>query len=345
MNFLSIARQLLRQCSASLVGMPFFAWRQRRLKRQLAGESLIQAASADDAQKCALLLAEPMRRHFRLSALSKAAAYGHTECVRILAPVASGGADRSFALYMAASFGHPECVELLIPVSNPRGNGSHPLILAAYNGCAKTVALLIPVSDPLAEKSRALRSAAENGHAECVKLLLPFSNHEAQGSEALRMAAAHGHFACVELLAPLAASRGDASAALALAATYGNADCVDILIPCSDPRADDSLALRLAVKHGCCACARSLLHVSAPLIGLDGILASALAAGRASVVALILEAEPRLVLGASLSTCLDMAPIESHGSISPILSSAMDKLALAGSVPAVAAILSRRSRL
>lgn len=78
-------------------------------------------------------------------ALETAAAWGNTECVRILLPHASP--VNSPALHLAAQFGQTQCVGELIAWSNPKDSESHALFLACEYEYTECIDLLYDVSD------------------------------------------------------------------------------------------------------------------------------------------------------------------------------------------------------
>ena len=159
------------------------------------------AASGEHAKIGRLLSTAPSLPRSRVSlALANAAANGHVECVKLLAPRSNPKAHDSLALCQAAENGHDECVRILLPRSNPLAGMSSALRLAASNGHAECVKLLAPASMPGGDNAMALAFAALNGHAECVKLLIPFSQAKLVDSTAFRWAAESGHVDCAKLL-------------------------------------------------------------------------------------------------------------------------------------------------
>lgn len=78
-------------------------------------------------------------------ALETAAAWGHTECVRILLPHANPA--NSSALHLAAQFGHTQCVGELIGWSNPKDSESRALFLACEYEYTECIDLLYDVSE------------------------------------------------------------------------------------------------------------------------------------------------------------------------------------------------------
>lgn len=162
-------------------------------------------------------------------ALEKAAANGHTECVKLLIPVSETDQDDSQALQIAAQNGHTECVKLLIPVSDM--NECTALRGAAMNGHSECVALLKDVSNLQANKE-ALVWAVGNNHIECVKMLISVMDVQAWDNMALISAVRNRYVDMVQLLLPHA----DANDGMALHVALDNTDrdCIDLLYPVTD---------------------------------------------------------------------------------------------------------------
>lgn len=118
------------------------------------------------------------------SALSRAAHRGHVECLRSflrIIPRADlfGGAVAFHAFFGATRNGHSECVKLLAPL-NSAPEIQRALCSAADCGRAECIMVLAPLCDPRANASAALRLAADAGYFECVQALLPHSDPLAQ---------------------------------------------------------------------------------------------------------------------------------------------------------------------
>jgi hypothetical protein len=160
------------------------------------------------------------------TAMMLAAAHGHVECVKALAPVSDANArdQRGLsALMHAARGGHELCVRALTPLSDPlarNDKGQTALMHAANATHAACVRLLLPVSDPMAQDNEgwtALMGAAQGYAPDCVKALLPFSDPRQRnnhGHDALKIALRHtfvmapcgardAEFECVRLLMPV----------------------------------------------------------------------------------------------------------------------------------------------
>ena len=235
----------------------------------------------------------------------------------LLACGASPRKKRSYALRCAAAHGHVDCLRLLLPVSNPKAEDFDALRVAAEHGHAECVRLLLPVSDPKAMNSFALQSAAMNGHAQCVRILLPVSDPRAENSDALRWAAWRGH-----------------------------EECVRLLLPVSRANALDAQALRMAAEHGHAGCVRLLLAESGPLGEVDGLFEAVIESGQATMAALLVEAEPRLLDKINLSQRLAAALENGHGNLASYLSSIIDEREILGvAQDAQACTGSRHARL
>lgn len=162
--------------------------------------SLIRSAARGHATAVLLLLQQDADPEYLNSlALTLAAANGHLECVKILAPISDTLADNSEALCQAATNGHVQCVEFLIPISDAAAENSGALCLAARNGHVECVNALIPKAEPL-DATNALCIAAFEGHPECVALLLPLSASMRHTLNAFCSAAECGHVRVAELM-------------------------------------------------------------------------------------------------------------------------------------------------
>lgn len=171
------------------------------------------------------------------------------------------------------------------------------LVACAKAGDACEVAnLLAQGADPRSGNGTALAWAVYNGHIECVKLLIPVSDTKQPNSLELRLAAIHGH-----------------------------AECVKLLIPASDSKADNCIALREAAKNGRLECFRLLLPASAPLIELDGLLSEVLGCGRAGILSIMLDHEPRLLAQVDLPKSLDAAIAKGHSELTALLRSIIEQ--------------------
>lgn len=197
-------------------------------------------------------------------------------------------------LSLAAMLGDASALILLLSQgADPKAEDSEALFFAASHGHASCVELLIPFSDPTANESYALGRAARNGHAKCVELLTPFPHSKDAMGFALVRASESGSADCIRLLLSQPFSMDEASRSIHFAARNGHAECVKILLPASDPAADHSDALNEAASNGYAECVALLLSPTA-LVKNPRPFYSAIDAGHASVVALMLASEPSL---------------------------------------------------
>ena len=171
-----------------------------------------------------------------------------------------------------------------------------------------------------------LIEATEAGDAAKVsELLVHGANPRSRKPGALQWAASNGLVEGLRRLLPVSDAKADDSFALWSAAKYGHAECVKLLLPVSDPKAGESYALRMAASMGHEECVRLLLPVSGPLCEIEGVLGAVLEAGRATVAALLIEEEPRLLDGVDLLKCLAAALENDHLDMAALLSSIIDK--------------------
>lgn len=191
---------------------------------------------------------------------------------------------------------------LLAQGGDPTANGSTALCWAAKHGHAECVELLIPCSDARSFNSYAIRQAASRGHLECVKLLIPVSDPKADNSYALLWASVHGHIECVKLLIPFSDPKADDSCALFTAAAHDYTECVKLLMPCSHPLSTHPAPFNIAIQNGCAASVALMLDADPRLINLiDPLSASQAAAdkGQSALAALLVSTAEKLSIAAA----------------------------------------------
>ena len=153
-----------------------------------------------------------------------AAANGHTEIVKILAPfindpnasyVRASTMMKLNPISSAATKGHIEIVKILAPLTdNPNAsdiNGVTPISWATHRGQIEVVKILAPLTDtpnaPNGDGVTPIFMAAMNGHTEIVKILAPLTDNpnapDKNGETPIFMAAMNGHTEIIKLLAPL----------------------------------------------------------------------------------------------------------------------------------------------
>ena len=133
---------------------------------------------------------------------------------------------------------------------------------------------------------------------------------------------------------------------LAAIAWGGHKECVRLLLPVSDPKAQDSYALRGSALYGHVECVKLLLPVSGALCEIDGLFEAVIESGQATMAALLVEAEPRLLDKINLSQRLAAALENGHGNLASYLSSIIDEREILGvAQDAQACTGSRHARL
>jgi hypothetical protein len=116
--------------------------------------------------------------------------------------------DGMTALSKATAYGHADCVHLLLDagVDKDLKDGRHrtALFWAARNGRADCARLLLEAGADVNATDEALIHAAELGHADCLRLLLDAGAdkevRDHYGCTALFVAAASGQVECVRLM-------------------------------------------------------------------------------------------------------------------------------------------------
>ncbi len=160
------------------------------------------------------------------TAIHLAVERGHSEIVRLLAPVSdlslSGSCDYQYGwatpLELAVLKGNHELVKFLAPLSPPaegQFDQCNPMSLAVELKDAESIRILLPFGDArrvVGNGFTPLMSAAYDGFVEGVRLLLPVSDVKAKNSRsqsALHLAAYYGDYLgagvfgpCADLLAP-----------------------------------------------------------------------------------------------------------------------------------------------
>ena len=152
---------------------------------------------------------------------------GHTEIVKILAPLTenpnaltvnpnSPNINGSTPIYWAACYGHTEIVKILAPLTdNPNASynyGRTPIFGAAINGHTEIVKILSPLtSNPNAPdelfglNTTPIHEAAKRGYLEIVKILAPLIDNpdalDSDGRTPAYLAALNGHTEIVKILA------------------------------------------------------------------------------------------------------------------------------------------------
>lgn len=122
------------------------------------------------------------------------------------------------------------------------------------------------------------------------------------------------------------------SSALSLAALNGHIECVKLLMPFSDPKRSDSQALRWAVENGHVECVKLLMPAS--IIKTPRVVSTVLLCGQHQILSLMLASEPLLLAGLDLSTCLADATSNGYAQLAGLLSSMIEKNAIAEHLPA-----------
>lgn len=165
----------------------------------------------------------------------------------------------------SAQNGNMEALKASLPLSNPRAFESVALVHAAERGDVAMVRVLMDVCDPKAHNSRAFVQACAHGHLEVAQLLYPVSTPKT-ARFALVEAARGGHTEVVEWLLGFvyASPRTNASCALQKAVEGGHWGCVEVLLPLSNPRADSSKVLQVASVAGRADMVARLMDVCAP---------------------------------------------------------------------------------
>ena len=236
------------------------------------------------------------------------------DCVTLAALLAQGAsplAEDSDALLQASSHGHSECVRILAPISEPTAL-SKALRLAVSSDNAACAKLLIAACPAPLNYNDLLRMAAADGHVASLKILSPLAKRS-ELSYALCLAAQNGNIESLAFLLPRSDPLDDSSYALRWAARHGHAECVKLLIPVSDPKINDSEALLWAASNGRVECVKLLAPVSDPLSGSSGPLAAAIDRGQARVIVAMLEYEPSLLDGYDLARlCRNASRMEQH---------------------------------
>ena len=111
--------------------------------------------------------------------LFNAAAYGHSDCVKLLLESGADIAATDSVLAIAAGSGNPECVRILIEAGADVNLTSEdkwtPLHFAAFNGHCECVKLLIDKGAKINSRDidgeTPLSKAYQSGCKECIKIL------------------------------------------------------------------------------------------------------------------------------------------------------------------------------
>ena len=121
--------------------------------------------------------------------ISKATAHGHSEIVRILAPLTKSiKSSKKFGrilIHSAVNEGQTEIVKILVPLTDnpnaPDEDGWTPIHLAAENGHTEIVKILVSLTDnpnaPNENGTTPIFKAAFKGYTEIVKILAPLSDN------------------------------------------------------------------------------------------------------------------------------------------------------------------------
>ncbi|KAE8304376.1 Kinase, NEK [Giardia duodenalis] len=235
------------------------------------------------------------------TALIRAAVYGYTEIVELLAEKEKGLKDSNgwTALMYTARTGHADCLKLLLEKE----------------------------SGMKSDKGRtALMSAASAGHLECIKLLLKneVGMQDNDGETALMAAAGNGHRDCVELLLEREGGIQDNSkwTALMIAAEQGYTDCAKLLLEresCVQSR-DGWTALMWAAKNGHAGCVRLLVEKEGGMQNNHGWPALTVAAQSGYIECARLLVREKNIRDNMDETALDMAKLWRRHEIIALLS-------------------------
>ncbi|KAE8304772.1 Kinase, NEK [Giardia duodenalis] len=234
------------------------------------------------------------------------------------------------ALIRAAVYGYTEIVELLAEKEKglKDSNGWTALMYTARTGHADCLKLLLEKESGLkSDKGRtALMSAASAGHLECIKLLLKneVGMQDNDGETALMAAAGNGHRDCVELLLEREGGIQDNSkwTALMIAAERGEAGCVELLVEkesCAQSR-DGWTALMWAAKNGHASCVRLLVEKEGGMQNNDGWPALTVAAQSGYIECARLLVREKNIRDNMDETALDMAKLWRRHEIVALLS-------------------------
>lgn len=208
-------------------------------------ELFIDAAKNGDVEQLQQLMAhiEPGTKTTD-RAIRWALRNGHTQCVKMLAPICLHLAGPSASnvlltltpLMLAAEMGNVECLEFLLPLSNPRDHDSQALWRAGENGHVDCLNILLPLCCPTTYNF-ALWKTIESGHVVCVQMLLD-AIEQVDGvmlnGELLAWAVRCEQMECLRLLLKVCDSKSDHSLALSWALIYGRTEYVDVLKDLSD---------------------------------------------------------------------------------------------------------------
>ena len=159
------------------------------------------------------------REEDEISPIHWAACNGHTEIIKILAPLADNpnAPDKNgrTPLYYAALLGQTEVVKILAPLTEnpnaPDKNGTTPICQAAMHGHTEVVKFMAPLTDNANASDQwgitPIITAAVNGYTEIVKILAPLTDNpnapDENGDTPIYLAAHLGHIEIVKFLAPL----------------------------------------------------------------------------------------------------------------------------------------------
>ena len=181
---------------------------------------------------------------FEGTALMIAAAYGHTEVVRLLVEHEMGMRDSYgyTALMMAARNSRTGCVKLLLEKeAGIRDNqGWTALILAARSGYVECIKLLVKREGGMRDAfgKTALMYAAQGGHTGCIKLLIEKESkvQDKDGVTALMVAAENGNSELITLLLEKEGGMQTVEGwtALVKAAEKSHVECADLLMERED---------------------------------------------------------------------------------------------------------------
>lgn len=234
--------------------------------RDPLGNTALMLAAANGHPQCVKILLKPCGARWvngeGKDALMVAAQAGHADCVAAL--IGDGMAMRvssrrfgaSTALTLAAAHGHSDVVELLIPASNLDHQNKEKrtaLILASMGGhldCVKQLDLVTDRSKTDEFGHTAFLAAISKNRPECVRYLMQYEdlNSDARhGWTALMYAIWSGSDACLPVLRPysdigILSTGGDNALMLAASMGIRRPGVLELLMPGSGP--EDFVAYR-----------------------------------------------------------------------------------------------------